>query len=119
MRKHSVRLIARLGAFCLLSAASALTQEPSAAHIFIQMLPRGMNPQQVTVAHGKIEILVENRSTAPNVTLDLDQAGGSRVSEVSLLPHQHHALQTFTLSPGTYVLSESHHKSWSCTITVQ
>jgi hypothetical protein len=60
---------------CLLGAVIAHAQQPSSSttNIFIQILPRGMDPQQVTVPHGEVTILVQNRSTAPNVTMDLNQ----------------------------------------------
>jgi hypothetical protein len=98
-----VKRTATLPMLCVLGVLAALAQEPSssATNLFIQMLPRGLYPQQMTVTHGKITLLVQNRSTAPNVTLDLDQTGGNRMSEVSMLPHQHRSDQTLTLSPGT------------------
>src|ERR1700691_4943357 len=121
MSSEVINRIVVSSALCLLVVMAALAQEPSASttNIFIQMLPRGMDPQQVTVTHGKITMLVQNRSTAPNVKLNFAKTGANAISSVSLLPHQHHSMQTFTLSPGTYVLSESYHKNWSCTITVQ
>jgi hypothetical protein len=132
----TAKLIRRVAASCMLYAvavATAMAQQPTSTSstVFIQMLPRGMNPPQLTVPHGQVTFLVQNRSSAPNVTLSLSQSGvagaasatalnnTSGVSSVSLLPHQHHSVQTYNLSPGTYILSESHHTTWSCTITVQ
>jgi len=127
-----IRRVAASFTLCAVVLATAMAQQPSSnsTTVFIQMLPRGMNPPQLTVPHGQVTLLVQNRSSAPNVTLSLNQsvAGAasatalnntSGASSVSLLPHQHHSVQTYSLSPGTYILSESHHQNWSCTITVQ
>jgi plastocyanin len=113
---------------CGMAATAALSQQTSgptatvSAHspeLFVRILPDRLEPQQVTLKPGPVVIVVQNRSTAPNVTLVLDQTGGGRLNSSSLQPSQHHALQSYVLTPGTYVLSETHHPSWTCTITVK
>ena len=75
-----------------------------------------MNPPQLTVPHGQVTFLVQNRSSAPNVTPSVSANPGvagaasatalnntSGVSSVSLLPHQHHSVQTYNFyRQGTF-----------------
>jgi hypothetical protein len=122
-----INIVLSLSVFTVLCAIGGLAQQvgpmqnpgPKAPSIFIRMLPDRMEPEQVTVNPGPIVILVQNRSTAPNVTIALDQSGGSRLNSTSLQPSQRHSLQSYFLTQGTYVLSEAHHPGWTCTITVK
>lgn len=121
-RIFSLSVLAVLGAIAGSGQQTAGTMQnpgPKTPSIFIRMLPDRMEPAQVTVAPGPIIILVQNRSSAPNVTIALDQTGGSRLNSASMQPSQHHSLQSYFLTQGTYVLSEAHHPGWTCTITVK
>jgi plastocyanin len=120
-RVFSLSVFAVVGAIAGSGQQAGTMQNPGpkTPSIFIRMLPDRMEPAQVTIDPGPVIILVQNRSTAPNVTVALDQTGGSRLNSTSLQPSQHHSLQSYFLTPGTYVLSEANHPTWTCTITVK
>lgn len=100
-------------------SSTTQTSPAGTPSVFIQIRADRMEPSSLSVKAGPIIFLVQNRSSAPNITLRLDRTGGGNVNAASLQPNQHHYLQAYYLLPGTYVLSEAKHKAWTCTITVK
>jgi hypothetical protein len=114
----------------LLNAATLIGQQTGASSagqaanatmpsIFIRILPDRMEPSVVTVKPGPVLIVVQNRSTAPNLKLQLDQVNGGHIKTVPIVGGQRHSLETYTLAAGDYILSEANHREWQCKISVK
>ena len=86
--------------------------------IFVRIFPDRMEPGSITVKPGPLRILTQNRSTAPNVTLSLDQVNGGNIRQVQIKTGNPHSIESYVLPPGDYVLSAPGHPTWVCRITV-
>jgi hypothetical protein len=103
------------------STASSSEQKPGVPvpSIFVRVLPHTMEPAMISVEPGPLRIIIQNASTAPNLRLELRPVHGASLKTVSITSSQRHSLETYTLGPGDYVLSEVNHPKWRCRIRVK
>lgn len=124
IRSATLSLLLMLGATRVIgqgSENSSSGQAPSStvSSVFLRILPGRIEPAAVTVKSGSLTIIVQNSSTAPNVSMELHQVRGKHLRTVSMARGQRHSLETYDLAPGSYVLSEVNHPDWHCTISVK
>jgi hypothetical protein len=84
----------------------------------VTLRPSGFEPSEITGPAGRWLLLVDNRSGTPEMWLRLDRVTGRRLHEIRV-PHETldwHDL--FDLTPGEYVLTDTHHPDFACHITV-
>jgi hypothetical protein len=84
----------------------------------ITLRPSGFEPSEITGPAGRWLLLVDNRSGSPEMWLRLDREKGKRLHEVRV---RHESLDwhdLFDLTPGEYVLTDTHHPDFACHITV-
>jgi len=114
-------LVCATGGLCQQMGGASAAQGVSGAtpSIFIRILPERMEPNSISVKPGRLVIIVQNRSTAPNIKLQLDQVNGGHIKTVPMVGGQRHSLETYTLPVGDYVLSEANHREWQCKISVK
>jgi hypothetical protein len=78
----------------------------------------GFDPLVITRPQGTFVLLVDNRSGLSDMALTLDREAGVRLKEVSVPQEKLDWSEGLDLQPGRYVLRESSHPEWSCTITI-
>jgi hypothetical protein len=80
--------------------------------------PNGFEPVSVTRPAGQFLLAVDNRSGIGDASLRLDREAGERLREVRVPKATPDWNTVVDLTPGTYVLTEADHPSWSCRITI-
>ena len=78
----------------------------------------GFKPNQITRPPGRFLLALQNHSNAEELSLVLKQEAGASVGEVRLPKRQSKFKEFLHLPPGRYVLVETKHPDWICTITI-
>jgi len=86
--------------------------------LVLLLRPYGFEPREVTRPAGQILLVVNNRSGARAIELHLDVEHGNSVKQVKVPPTKVDYEELYKLTPGTYLLTESHHPTWVCRINV-
>jgi hypothetical protein len=81
--------------------------------------PEGFSPAEVTVARGRLLLVVYNKSGLEEVTLRLDREGGGRLHESRAKGRGSRWAEVFDPAPGRYVLGVADRPEWRCEITVE
>jgi len=117
--------VAKFLTICLcwmaLLAAPAAVSAPNisfAKTISVVIRPYGMEPAQVSAPAGRVYIALNNRSTARQLQFSLQMQGGSQVNQIPMTAAKTFYGKIYTLTPGTYLLTETAHPAWVCRIVV-
>jgi hypothetical protein len=87
--------------------------------IVIPTLTRfGFEPRSFTVPDGKYLLLVRNKSGIEDVEFQLQIKDGPIEAKEKPIKGKKFFEKSLNLRPGEYILGESSHKDWTCSITV-
>ena len=102
---------------------SSLTNETKAAStddepqvLSFQVTPNGFEPSEVIVSHGKVLILLQNRTGRRDLTFRLTRENEGRVGNSD--PQKRDWKAHVRLNPGTYILDEASNPEWKSVIRV-
>lgn len=104
------------------NAASGV--EPSAATqgstdtVTTTLGPSGFTPNQVSHSAVPFNLKVKNQSGEHQVTLQLIDSDGKKVSGAKVTDKVSEWSAPLDLAVGTYTLSEANHTNWTCAVTV-
>jgi hypothetical protein len=91
-------------------------------HVPVMVLvvrPHGFEPDVVTTKEHHFFLVVQNLTGAGALTFHLTPIGGNPHADVVTSGSRAHHAELLDLTPGTWVLTEDKHASWTCQITVQ
>jgi hypothetical protein len=118
-------IVAALSAVGWLAAASnsdRTAQEPPSDRIeaeVITLTPRGFEPFEISRPHAPFLLMVDNRSGSPEMNLQLNRDTGARLHETRVPRESLDWNTMLDLEPGRYVLVDTSHPGWSCSITIR
>lgn len=78
----------------------------------------GFTPKEITRPPGRFLLALQNHSSEEELSLVFKQETGSSVKEVRMPKRQSKFKELLQLPPGRYVLVETKHPDWTCTITI-
>lgn len=78
----------------------------------------GFKPSEITRPTGRFLLSIQNQSSEEELSLVLRQERGGAVREVHTLKRQSKFKELLNLTPGRYMLVETNHPDWNCTITI-
>jgi hypothetical protein len=105
---------------CTLLLAASLYAAPKSSVRIITARASGFEPPEVTVAAGKVMLVIHNRSgVSPLVVVLTDQAGATRLTHSLDLGAQSDSWDQLNLATGTYRLSAPAQPEWACQIVVE
>ncbi len=91
-------------------------QVDDAAVIFMRQ--RGCEPKQVPLTAGKVLLVVYDDTNLAHVNVKVLQAGGALVAQGQTGAGRRW-MQTVSLSPGTYTITDDRDARWTCTLQVK
>jgi len=104
------------------TAKAAAQGQPTPIRIPASLItahPTGFEPNEITRPQGLFLLGVDNRTGLQGaLVLRLDRVAGNRLIEVPVPLEKGRWRNFFTLTPGTYHLTEANHPNWVCTITI-
>ncbi len=80
--------------------------------------PDGFQPREIRRPPGRFLLALQNHSTADELSLTLAPEGGNPLRQVRFEKQQSKLREFIELSPGRYVLSETNHPEWTCSIEI-
>lgn len=115
--------LAYAGRTWLMSRTSATQQEAVPAQNrleaeLITITPKGFDPPEIRRPMGRFFLLVENRSGASELNLQLNRVAGNKLNEIRLPKGRLSWRPLVDLTPGQYVLTESGRPNWRCNFTI-
>ena len=78
----------------------------------------GFTPNEITRPPGRFLLALQNHSNEEELSLVLKPQTGASVREVRMAKRQSKFKELLHLPPGRYVLVETKHPEWICTITI-
>lgn len=78
----------------------------------------GFHPNEITRPPGRFLLALQNQGSEEEPSLELKQERGASVREVRMPQRQSKFKEFLHLPPGRYVLVETNHPAWTCTITI-
>lgn len=84
----------------------------------VTIRPWGFEPNRIERPAGRFFLSVVNRSGSGDADIRLDRVAGNSRQLVPLPKGNKGWRQEFDLPPGEYVLTETKHEGWNCTITL-
>ena len=78
----------------------------------------GFKPNEITRGPGRFLLAIQNHSSAEELSLVLKHEGGASVRQVRMAKRQSKLKEVLELPPGRYVLTETSHPEWTCTIVI-
>ena len=99
------------------SPPSRSTDERLEAQVIV-LTRFGFEPNQIVRPQDEFLLAVENRSEVGDVDLHLDKVAGNRIHHQYVPRTKPDWQDFFRLEPGDYVLTESNHPDWICTIRI-
>ena len=94
--------------------ADSTQNEPQVLSFLVT--PNGFEPSETNVRHGKVLILLQNRTGRRDLNFQLSSDNEGRIAESE--PQKRDWKAHVKLSPGTYILSETNHPEWKSVIQV-
>ena len=79
----------------------------------------GFKPNEITRPPGRFLLALQNHSSEEELSLVLKRETGDSVREVRMAKRQSKFKEFLHLPPGRYVLVETKHPEWTCTITIK
>jgi hypothetical protein len=84
----------------------------------ISIRPGGFEPTQITRPKGPFLLAIENRSGLKQIEFQLDVEGGMRLFQIQRTWERSDWNQVVDPPAGRYVLTETNHPAWKCTISI-
>ena len=84
----------------------------------VTAFPYGFEPEELTRPVGPFMLCVDNRAGTEALSLQLISGANSPVYAAPIQRGKSSTHQMLNLAPGQYVLRESSHPGWQCTITI-
>jgi len=84
----------------------------------ISIRPGGFEPTQITRPKGPFLLAIENRSGLREVEFQLSVEGGARLVQMRRSWERSDWNQVIDPPAGRYVLTETNHPGWKCTISI-
>lgn len=84
----------------------------------ISIRPSGFEPTQIARPKGPFLLVIENRSELEEIDFQLGVEGATPLFQVKRSWEDADWSQVIDLTTGQYVLTESNHPDWKCTITI-
>lgn len=78
----------------------------------------GFTPHEITRPPGRFLLALQNHSNEEELSLILKQETGASVREVRIAKRQSKFKELLQLPVGRYVLFDTNHPNWTCTITI-
>ncbi len=103
------------------SALPAIQRDPQNQRIeaeIISIRPTGFEPTQITRPKGPFLLAIENRSGLKQIEFQLGVEGGMRSFQIERTWERSDWNQVVDLPAGRYVLTETNHPAWKCTISI-
>lgn len=130
LKRRNVNLLLLLGAAALLAAGAASVRgsgcdRPSSqeAEETLQLVigDGGFEPAQVTRRPGKFLLTADDRrgDKSHSLKLKLSREDGNLLREIEVPEQATDWAEELDLPAGRYVLTESSHSAWSCSIVVE
>ena len=85
----------------------------------ITIRPTGFHPEKITRPRGQFLLAIENRSVLQAVDLVLEDQARRSLFDTHVSVVKPDAARRLDLLPGSYVLRETNHPDWACTITIE
>jgi hypothetical protein len=115
-----VVLLLLAGSFCLVGREFG--QGPTVAHrvqsVLVTLRPTGFWPSQITRPKGPFFLLFQNRSSLEAAELHIDRVAGQQLHSATMPKKKLISTELLDLDPGQYVIKETNHPGWVCTITI-
>lgn len=96
--------------------AATISADDEPQVVSIQVTPAGFEPREVIAPRGKFLILLQNRTGRRDLNFWLARENQEHVAESA--PEKRDWKAQVQLNPGTYILSETNHPEWQCTLRV-
>jgi len=96
--------------------ASTSSSEDVPQVISLEVTPSGFDSSEIIAPRGKFLILLRNRTGRRDLNFWLARENEGRVAESE--PQKRDWKAHVQLNPGTYIISETNHPEWKCTIRV-
>lgn len=84
----------------------------------ITIHPTGFEPTQITRPQGEFILATDNLSGLREVSLILERETGERLRGRRVTLQQFKWRERLDLHPGRYVLRDTEHPAWVCTLTI-
>ena len=78
----------------------------------------GFKPNEITRPPGRFLLALQNHSSVEEISLVLKQESGASMRQVRMAKRQSKLKEILELPPGRYVLTETNHPEWTCTIVI-
>ena len=78
----------------------------------------GFKPNEITRPPGPFLLALQNHSSEEELSLLLKREAGDSIKEVRMAKKQSKFKEVLHLPPGRYVLVDTKHPDWACTITI-
>lgn len=85
----------------------------------IQLKPQGFVPQEIVRSPGEYLFSVGNQSGSNEIELAFQREHGGRQHEARLKRERLRWRQKVSLTPGTYLITETSHPDWVCRIVIK
>jgi hypothetical protein len=104
-----------------LRASEATPNQEQANRLEAELLvlrAEGFHPKEITRPPGPFLLVVQNHSSAEEISLVLRQERGVAIREARTSRGLSKSRELVNLPPGRYVLTEANHPEWNCTIVI-
>jgi hypothetical protein len=98
---------------------TASAQQEDLQKVTVMLETDGFSPASMTRAAGSFLLVIDNRSGADSLSLQLRHDGKGKVLEYSVPAGAQNFSQEIVLEPGEYTLKEVNHPAWLFHITAQ
>ena len=84
----------------------------------IVLRSEGFHPREITRPPGRFLLALQNQSSEEEVSLMLTQESGPSARQIRFAKGQSKLRDFIELPPGRYVLAETNHPEWRCSIVI-
>ena len=84
----------------------------------IVLRSEGFHPRELTRPPGRFLLALQNQSSEEELSLLLTQESGPPVRQIRFAKGQSKLRDFIQLPPGRYVLAETNHPEWTCSIVI-
>lgn len=100
----------------LAEQATTISGEDLPQVISLEVTPSGFESSEIIAPRGRFLILLQNRTGRRDLNFWLARENEGRVAESE--PQKRDWKAQVQLNPGTYIIGETNHPEWKCTIRV-
>lgn len=116
-----VAVFVSLGIHTRSGQTSAIENQSASGRVEAELLvlrSDGFKPHEITRQPGQFLLAVHNHSNQEELSLILKQETGPSLREVRIPKRQSKFKEFLNLPPGRYMLIETNHPEWTCTINI-